>query len=318
MERITAGRLTLDLHRKKKFSGEKAFAYVCVSLPLIGFILFSLVPLAISFISMFTTMEYYDLSTMTWNEFETFKIVFSDQDLYKSLLVTVMLASSQFISLTVALFISFLLSKKPRGRKIFQILYFIPYICSSVATAYMWMTMFDPNYGIINTFLVGLFGEGARVNWSSDAAAYAIAIIITIVWQAPGYGIVMYKAAFDAVNPSLYEASEIDGASAWKKFWRITFPSIAPTTFFLLMTGIIAGMQTFDIARLFAVSFFPDAWTGTAGPGNIGLTTVMFIYNKGTLYFNIPEASVASWILFVIILTLSLINYRLRKRWVNV
>ena len=291
MERIAAGRLTLDLHRKKKFSGEKAFAYVCVSLPLIGFILFSLVPLAISFISMFTTMEYYDLSTMTWNEFETFKIVFSDQDLYKSLLVTVMLASSQFISLTVALFISFLLSKKPRGRKIFQILYFIPYICSSVATAYMWMTMFDPNYGIINTFLVGLFGEGARVNWSSDAAAYAIAIIITIVWQAPGYGIVMYKAAF---------------------------PSIAPTTFFLLMTGIIAGMQTFDIARLFAVSFFPDAWTGTAGPDNIGLTTVMFIYNKGTLYFNIPEASVASWILFVIILTLSLINYRLRKRWVNV
>ena len=206
MERIAAGRLTLDLHRKKKFSGEKAFAYVCVSLPLIGFILFSLVPLAISFISMFTTMEYYDLSTMTWNEFETFKIVFSDQDLYKSLLVTVMLASSQFISLTVALFISFLLSKKPRGRKIFQILYFIPYICSSVATAYMWMTMFDPNYGIINTFLVGLFGEGARVNWSSDAAAYAIAIIITIVWQAPGYGLVMYKAAFDAVNPSLYEA----------------------------------------------------------------------------------------------------------------
>ena len=88
-----------------------------VSLPLIGFILFSLVPLAISFISMFTTMEYYDLSTMTWNEFETFKIVFSDQDLYKSLLVTVMLASSQFISLTVALFISLFALQETEGQK---------------------------------------------------------------------------------------------------------------------------------------------------------------------------------------------------------
>ena len=180
MERVAAGRISLDLHKKKNLSGEKIFAYVCVCIPIIGFILFSLVPLAISFISMFTTMEYYDLSTMTWNKFETFKVVFSDKDLYKSLLVTVMLASSQFISLTIALFISFLLSKKPKGRKIFQIIYFIPYICSSVATAYMWMTMFDPNYGIINTIFTGIFGEGARVNWSSDAVAYVFAIIITL------------------------------------------------------------------------------------------------------------------------------------------
>ena len=106
MERVATGRMSLDLHKKKKLSGEKIFAYVCVCIPIIGFILFSLVPLAISFISMFTTMEYYDLSTMTWNKIETFKVVFSDKDLYKSLLVTVMLASSQFISLTIALFIS--------------------------------------------------------------------------------------------------------------------------------------------------------------------------------------------------------------------
>lgn len=117
MERMAASGISLDLHKKKKISGEKIFAYVCVSIPIIGFILFSLVPLAISFISMFTSMEYYDLSTMTWNSFDTFKVVFSDEDLWKSLLVTVMLATSQFISLTIALFISFLLSKNRRGER---------------------------------------------------------------------------------------------------------------------------------------------------------------------------------------------------------
>ncbi len=312
-----ASAVSLDLPRKKKFSYEKAFAYTCVAIPLIGFLLFSFVPLAISFISMFNSMEYYDLESMTWNSFENFKVVLSDATFYKSIAVTLLLACSQFISLFIALFISFLLSKKPKGRKIFQIIFFIPYICSSVATAYMWMTMFDPNYGIINSFLVSLFGEGARVSWTSDPVAYVAAIMITTIWQAPGYGIVMYKAAFDAVNPSLYEASDIDGASAWKKFWHISFPSIAPTTFFLLMAGIIAGLQTFDIAKLFA-SWSSSAWTGTAGPGDIGLTTVFYIYKEGTLYFNIPAASVASWVLFLIILALSLINYRLRKKWVNV
>ncbi len=317
MEKFASHGLTPDLHAKKRVDGEKIFAYICVCIPLFGFTMFSVVPLLISLISTFTTMEYYDLNTMTWNNFETFKVVLSDDDFWKSLLVTLMLSMSQLISLIVALFISFLLSKKPRGRKIFQILFFIPYICSSVATAYMWMTMFDPNYGIINSVLVAIFGESARVSWTADPAAYVAAIIITTVWQAPGYGIVMYKAAFDAVNPSLYEASDIDGASAWKKFWRITFPSIAPTTFYLLMTGIIAGLQTFDIAKLFA-SWSADSWTGTAGPDNIGLTTVFYIYREGTLYYNIPAASVASWGLFLVILTLSLINYKLRKRWVNV
>lgn len=317
MEKFSARRLTLNVYKTKKVSGEKIFAYVCVSIPLVGFLLFSLFPLAISFASMFTNMEYYDISTMTWNQFDTFKIVFSDTEFYKSILVTLLLSTSQFISLTIALFISFLLSKKPKGRKIFQIIYFIPYICSSVATAYMWMAMFNPNYGIVNSLLVKLFGESARVNWTSDASAYVAAIIITTVWQAPGYGIVMYKAAFDAVNPSLYEAAAIDGASEWKKFWRITFPSIAPTTFFLLMAGIIAGLQTFDIAKLFA-SWASSAWTGTAGPDDMGLTTVFYIYKKGTLYYNIPEAAVASWILFVIILALTTINFKLRKKWVDV
>ena len=221
-----ASAVSLDLPRKKKFSYEKAFAYTCVAIPLIGFLLFSLFPLAISFISMFNSMEYYDLESMSWNSFENFKVVLSDATFYKSIAVTLLLACSQFISLFIALFISlllrttrtgrkifaiiffhpyisFLLSKKPKGRKIFQIIFFIPYICSSVATAYMWMTMFDPNYGIINSFLVSLFGEGARVSWTSDPVAYVAAIMITTIWQAPGYGVGMDRGSFEAVNPSL-------------------------------------------------------------------------------------------------------------------
>lgn len=101
MEKFSARRLTLNVYKTKKVSGEKIFAYVCVCIPLVGFLLFSLFPLAISFASMFTNMEYYDISTMTWNQFDTFKIVFSDTEFYKSILVTLLLSTSQFISLTI-------------------------------------------------------------------------------------------------------------------------------------------------------------------------------------------------------------------------
>jgi multiple sugar transport system permease protein len=215
----------------------------------------------------------------------------------------------------VALFISVLLSKKIAGHKIFQVIYFIPYICSSVAVSLMWMWMFDPDYGIINSIIEFIAGPGARIAWFKDKNWYPWMIIIATVWQAPGYGIVLYKAALDQVNPSLYEASSIDGASAWRKFWNITLPSIAPTTFFLLMAGIMSGLQTFDMAKLFAQT--GNTWLGESGPENSGLTTVLYIYNWGTNYQNMPRASVMSWVLFYIIFIISALNFKLRRKWVD-
>lgn len=298
---------------KKKISKEVLYAYLFVSIPIIGYVIFTIVPIVISFIMQFTTMDGFDISTMKWNNFANFKYVFNDKDFWLSLGVTLLLSVNQLISLFVALFISVMLSKKPFGHKIFQAIYFIPYICSSVAVSLMWMWMFDADTGIINSILEAIGGADARVNWFGDKAAYPWMIIIACVWQAPGYGIVMYKAALSQVNPTLYEAGDVDGAGPWKKFFHITLPAIAPTTFFLLMTGIIAGLQTFDMAKLFS----DGSWLGTCGPENIGLTTVLYIYNTFYNFNELPRASVMSWALFIIIFIVSMINFRLRKKWVD-
>ncbi len=306
--------LSLDIPKgKRKIPREVLFAYLFVSIPIIGYIIFTLIPLILSFIMQFTTMDGFDLSTMQWNNFANFKYVYRDKDFWLPIGVSFLISINQIISLLIALFMSVILSKKPFGHKFFQIIYFIPYICSSVAVSLMWKWMFDTDTGIINSILQAIGGVEARINWFGDKSAYPWMIIIACVWRSPGYGIVMYKAALGQVSPSLYEASDVDGAGVWKKFTHVTLPAIAPTTFFLLMTGIISGLQTFDIAKLFA----DGSWLGTSGPENIGLTTVLYIYNTFYNFNELSRASVMSWALFVVILIVSVINFRLKRKWVD-
>lgn len=301
--------------KRKKIDREMLFGIIAACIPLLSYLIFNIFPLIMSFGLQFTSIKNIDISTMTWNNFENFKTVFTDPKFYLSIGVTFFVTLAQFISLFIALFISVLLHKKPIGVGLFTVLFFVPYICSSVAVALMWNYMFSSK-GIINTILMACFGEGAKVYWLKEADAYRWTIIIATVWAAPGYGIVMYKAALNAVNPSLYEAADLDGASSWRQFVKITLPSIAPTTFFLLMTGVIAGLQSFDIANMFAQlsgSFFD-----IGGPGNAGLTLVRYIYSTANDSQNaMGIASVMSWVLFIIIFIASIINFRTRTKWVN-
>lgn len=299
-----------NLPQKRKIDKEAVFGYISIIIPLFGFVFFSGFPLVISFIVQFCDIDYFDLTSLTWNNFATFKAVFSDDLFFKSIYVTLWVASAQLVSLGIALLTSVLLSKKVWGSKVFQVLFFVPYVCSSVAVSIMWIWMFNEDFGIINDILVRLFGEGARVRWFNDTKAYTWMIFIVTVWQAPGYGIVMYKAALASVDPALYEAAQMDGANGFQQFWKITLPAIAPTTFYLLMSGVIAGLLSFDIPKMFS----GDNWTGEAGPDYMGLTLVLYIYNKGTKFNDMPAASVMSWVLFVITFIVSFILFKLRNR----
>ncbi len=291
---------------------ENIYGTVFVLLPLIGFVLFSAVPIGIVFVTMFCDMEGFDLGSLQWNNFANFTEVFTDGRFGKSLGISAYVTVGQILSLMIALVTSAVLSQKLRGSKLLTAVFFIPYICSSVAVAVMWQWMFNPNYGIINTFLQ-LLGSESGVNWMNDPKAFTPMLIITIVWQSPGYGIVLYIAALTNINQSLYEAAQIDGASRWRQFTAITFPGISPTTFFLLMIGLINGMQTFDIAKIFA----GDSWTGAAGPNDMGLTTVLYIYNKGVMFNNMPTASVMSFVLFLLIFVITVVNFKIGDKWVS-
>ncbi|NMA66581.1 MAG: sugar ABC transporter permease [Clostridiaceae bacterium] len=294
---------------------EALFGLIAACIPLIGYMLFQLTPLIISFVTMFVDMKGYDLTTMRWNNFENFRTVLTDKTFWVSLRNTALLLLGQFVSLTIALITSSFLSLKLPGTKFFTALFFVPYICSSVAVSIIWMTMFNNDYGVINDILVRLLGESAKIEWYNKPVPFFMMIFIILIWQAPGYGIVMYNAAFTAIPRSLYEAARVDGAGKWKQFIYITLPSISPTTFFLIMAGLISGLQQFDVPKM-VTSVLGNSWTGEAGPNNAGLTTVVYIYNSGILFNKMPVAAVMSFLLFVIIMLATIINFRASRKWV--
>ena len=297
--------------RKKILTKQNIFCWAIVSIPLLGFLIFSGFTVIFSFAAMFCDMEYNQLDTLTWNSFQNFKDVveqftMEDGRLGNSLVTTVIIASAQFVSLAIALTIAAFLSQSVKGTRLFQTLYFIPYICSSVAVAIMWKMIFGSG-GALNA-LLGI----EDLNWLNNLEhprTLTFAIFVSIIWQAPGYGIVMYCSSFKAINPALYEAASLDGANAWHKFWHITLPGISTITFFLILAGITAGLTTFDAARVMA----PLTWEGNAGPDNAGLTLMYYIYIEGVLFGNMGYASVLSWMLFVVMMIPSvfLIKHRI-------
>lgn len=298
--------------KRKRIKKEGIYGTVFAVLPLVGFVLFSLVPLLIAFYTMFMGMEGYRFDTMHWNGFANFKAAFTDKRFGLSLGISAYVTLGHLIGLVVSLGTSVVLSQKLKGSKFFTVLFFIPYICSSVATAVMWRQMFNGSNGIINEILKFLGSENG-IDWMNDPKAYTPMLIIVIAWQAPGYGIVMFTAALTGVNRTLYEAAEIDGAGKWKQFTAITMPAISPTTFYLLLAGIINGLLTFDIARIFT----GESWSGAAGPKDMGLTSVLYIYYQGVQFRNMPVASVMSMVLFLIIMVITVINYKLGDKWVS-
>ena len=300
---------------KKKnlaYRSEGRFGLTVALIPLIGYLMFQLVPLCVAISTMFVDMKGYQLDTMKWNNFATFKEVLTDEKFWISLTRTLGLLMTQFVGLFIALVTSTLLAQKYRGTKVYTALFFVPYICSSVAITIMWMTMFNNDYGVINEIIENFFGESSRINWYTKPGPFFAMMFIITVWQAPGYGIVMYNAAFTQVPKSLYEAASIDGAGKFRQFWNITMQSIRPTTFFLIMAGIINGLQTFAIPMLLS-STLGNAWTGAAGPDDAGLVTMLYVYNTGITFNEIPKAAVMSFVLFIIIMTLTIINFRIER-----
>ena len=311
--------------KKKKWRTESKIALVVACIPLLGFIIFNGFPLVISFIGMFCNVDLYDLTNIQWNNFEGFKSVFIDRhayelfyfDLskyfYKSVWITIWIASTQLITLLIALFIATLLREKFAGSKLFQILFFIPYICSTVAVALMWRWIFDWEGGILNSIL------GTDIKWLEDPKTITWCIVVAIIWSAPGYGIVMYKAAFSNINSALYEAAAVDGANAWHKFRHVTLPGISPTTFFLMQAGVSAGLLTYDLAQL----IIPNAWGVPGGNESMGLTLMRLVYflitNSTTtdangISYMVSCACVISWLLFIVTGVLSMIMFRFREK----
>lgn len=206
------------------------------------------------------------------------------------------------IPIAIALVLSVLIHNSVFFKSYFKVAFFIPYISSIIAVAAVWSALFHPSLGPINQFLMDI-GISNPPKWLVDPKTSLLAISIISSWAGLGYTIIIYMAGLTNISNEIYEAADIDGASAIKKFFAITVPMLRPTTFFLLITMLIGSFKVFDI-----IAFLTEG-----GPNNSSTVLVFRIYEEGFQYYNMGYASAISWLLFAIIGLITALTWKMRN-----
>ncbi len=311
---MTTQAKTISRTRKKDHS-EQIYGFIFAGIPILGFLVFDLIPMILSLIMSFANLPTYRMGDMQLYDFEhlftNYAAIFNDEKFGLSIVNTLISLISLPISMFIGLILAVLLNNL-KGAKIFRTIIFIPYVCSIVSISLMWRTMLNKQYGIINQFL-GIFGV-PEINWLGDPVAFRIAMVIMISWCNVGFSLILYSAALTAIDPTIYEAAEMGGSGKVHSFFHITLPLLSPTTFYLLVIGLIGGLQEF--ARYQAINIKSNIVSPT-GPNDAGLTIVFYLYNKA---FNeaggLGQASAVAWVLTLAIILITAVNFSFRKRWV--
>jgi ABC-type sugar transport system permease subunit len=200
--------------------------------------------------------------------------------------------------MAIGLGLALLLNQKLRGLGLYRTIYYVPVVTSMVAVAMIWLQLFDPLYGVVSNAVevIGLKG----IDWLGDPRLAMPSIIAVSVWKVIGWNMLIYLAGLQGIPDYLREAAAIDGAGRWQAFCRITLPLLQPTTFFIFVTSVIGAFQVFDVVYVM---------TG-GGPANATTTLVHQIYNAAFKALDMGYAAAMSFVLFAIILVISLFSFK--------
>jgi len=277
--------------------------YLFISPWIIGFLVFFLYPLGSSFYYSFTRYEIG--GTPFWIGLENYVRMFSDPRYLNAIAVTLKFALISVPGITIlALALALILSQKLRGINFFRSVYFMPSVMPMVAVSLTWFYVLRPESGPL-AGLLAFFGiEGPR--WLGESRWALIALIIINIWLGFGGQMVIFLAGIKGIPQELYEVAEIDGANTWNKLWSVTIPLLTPTIFLNLVLGIIGAMQIFDVP-----------WVMTrGGPEDSTRTYMIHLYNRGWVEIQMGSASAMGWILFLIIMAITLLVIRSSAAWV--
>jgi multiple sugar transport system permease protein len=209
------------------------------------------------------------------------------------------------LSVAGSLMLALLVHNRIRGITFFRTIYFFPVVTSMVAVAVVWSWLYNPEFGLLNYLLHLLFGiEGPRWLLSSKWAMPAIALMS--VWKGLGYNMLIFLAGLQSIPVTLHEAALIDGAGPWRRFFRITFPMLSPTTFFVLVITLIGSFQIFEQTYMLT----------QGGPANSTLTLSYHVYQNAFQFFRMGYATAMAYLLFAVTFVATLVQFRLQKRWV--
>lgn len=295
-----AGRRGRRLNLKQR---EALTGWLFVSPALIGFGIFTFGAILYSLYLSFT--DYDMFGTPEWVGLENYIKAFTNDEYFYQYFGNTFYFAIVLVPvvLVISLFLAILINKKVgRLTKAYRVALFLPSITSTVAVSMVWLWIFNPDMGILNNFLTAI-GFHNPPMWLSDPEWSKPALIIMRVWQMSGYYMLLFLAGLQTIPETLYEAAEVDGASSWQRFTRITVPMLSNTTFVVVILLIIESFNMFE--SIFVMT--------EGGPLGSTSTIMYYIYEQGFMSYNMGYASALAWIFFALILVFTLIQFRFRR-----
>jgi multiple sugar transport system permease protein len=280
-------------------------AYSFILPNLLGFAIFTLVPVIFSFA--LTFMHWDGANQISWAGLENFQHLLKDSTFQIALKNTLYyVAGTVPLTMAASLGLALLLNQPLRGRNFFRTTFFFPYVASLVAVAVVWNMLFFPSAGPVNEFLRAI-GVQNPPRWSASIDWALPTVILASVWRGMGYYMIIYLAALQGIPVALYEAAAIDGASAWQKFRYVTLPLLTPATFFISVMLIISSFKIFDLIMVM---------TG-GGPGRATNVLVIHTYNTAFIQYKYGYASAIAMVLFALVLAITIVQFYMERRWVR-
>nr|WP_235941243.1 sugar ABC transporter permease [Paenibacillus puerhi] len=301
----------MSIRKKRRFNKNRLFenlyGYAFIFPMLVGVSIMTLLPILASFFLSFTEWNFLlGFKRIDFIGLRNFERLLADDIFWKSLTNNVIFMLVVPATLAFSLLLAVLINKYVYFKDLFKVIYFMPYISSIVAVAMVWQVLFHPSFGPVNNLLMSLGIENPP-KWLADVNFALPSIMMITIWVSIGYNLIIYIAGLQNIPPELYEAAEIDGARPAQKFWNITLPLLSPTTFFLLITGLIGTFKVFDVIQVL---------TG-GGPANSTSVVVFHLYETAFVHLKMGYASTMALVLFATIFLITLIQWYGQRKWVN-
>ncbi|MDF2725824.1 MAG: sugar transporter [Paenibacillus sp.] len=283
---------------------EYAWAYLFVAAPALGFLIFGVAPLIYSVWLSFTSWDL--VSPPEFVGIDNYIEVFQDEKVYKSLYNTVFMMLGIPIGMIISLLLAIMMNRPLKGISFLRTIYYLPVISPIIAVSLLWQWILNQDFGLLNQSLWNWFGIQGP-NWLGSPDWIKPSMILMGIWGGVGGTMVLYLAGLQSISTTYYEAAEVDGANAFQKLWLITIPLLTNIHFFVIVMGVIGAFQSFSQIYVLA---------GDGGPEYSAATVVFYIFENAFKYFNMGYASAIAWVLGLIIFVVTLIQFRLSKRWV--
>jgi multiple sugar transport system permease protein len=286
----------------KQARREERTFYLFISLWIVGLVLFDAGPIAASFILSLT--DWSMLGDPNWIGLSNYDRMVNDSTFFTALWNSVYFGvGSVGLGVTVSFLLALLLNQPVLGVSLFRTIFYLPAVVSGIAVAILWTNILHPDYGLINGALarIGINGPG----WLQSPDWAMPGLILMSVWGAGG-SMVIFLAGLQGVPQHLYEAASIDGAGWWRKFWNVTIPMMSPVIFYNLVVGFIVSLQSFVLILIMT----------DGRPANSTLVLGLYLYRNAFTYLDLGYASALAWVLLIVILIITAIQFIAAKFWV--